>query len=72
MLKRVDIRTCIECGLIYGHPDFTYQAGKSENGPSYWSDRGILCSVVCSRTHFERRRLEGDEMKEPAPNPLER
>jgi len=72
MLKRFNPRACIECDLPYGHADFAYHAGKSENGPAYWSDRGLLCSVVCSAAHFERREKEGDVMKEPAPNPLER
>lgn len=72
MLKRLDPRTCIECGLSYGHTDFAYHAGKAENGPSYWSDRGLLCSAACSTAHYERREKEGDVMKEPAPNPFER
>jgi len=72
MLNRPNSRACIECGLTYGHADFTYQAGRIENGPSYWSDRGLLCSVICSTVHFERREKEGDPMREPAPNPLER
>jgi hypothetical protein len=71
LLKRTQARTCIECGLAYGHPDFSYHSGRIENGPSYWSDRGILCSHACSVAHFERREKEGDPMKEPAPNPLE-
>jgi hypothetical protein len=72
MLKRLNPRSCIECGLPYGHADFAYHAGKAENGPSYWSDRGLLCSFVCSTAHFERREKEGAPMKAPAPNPLER
>lgn len=72
MLNRPQPRTCVECGLPYGHADFSYHAGKAENGPSYWSDRGLLCSVVCSTAHYERREQEGDVMTVPAPNPLER
>ncbi|WP_414470676.1 hypothetical protein [Microvirga sp. M2] len=72
MLNRPQPRTCIECGLPYGHGDFAYHAGKAENGPSYWSDRGLLCSVVCSTAHYERREKAGEAMKAPAPNPLER
>jgi ferredoxin len=72
MLNRLNPRKCVECGLPYGHTDFTYHAGKVENGPSYWSDRGLLCSVVCSTAHFERREKEGDPMTEPAPDPFER
>jgi hypothetical protein len=71
MLKRTQARACIECGLAYGHPDFTYYAGRIESGPAYWSDRGLLCSHACSAAHFERREREGDPMTEPAPDPLE-
>ncbi len=70
MLQRTP-RTCLECGLSYGHPDFKYHADRIENGPAYWSDRGILCSPACSTAHFEKRAKEGDPMREPAPNPLE-
>ncbi|WP_084731082.1 hypothetical protein [Microvirga vignae] len=72
MLNRLNSRTCVECGLPYGHTDFAYHAGRIENGPSYWSDRGLLCSVTCSTAHYDKREKEGDPMKEPAPNPLER
>jgi hypothetical protein len=71
MLQRTP-RTCLECGLAYGHIDFKYHSDRIENGPAYWSDRGILCSPACSTAHFERRVKEGDPMREPAPNPLER
>ena len=72
MLNRTQARTCVECGLPYGHTNFAYHAGKPENGPSYWSDHGLLCSVACSAAHYEKREKEGNPMKEPAPNPLER
>ncbi|SCY78368.1 hypothetical protein [Microvirga guangxiensis] len=72
MLTRPNSRTCIECGLSFGHANFAYHAGKIENGPSYWSDRGLLCSVACSTVHFEKRERAGDAMKEPAPDPFER
>jgi hypothetical protein len=72
MLKQLPPRICIECGLPYGHTDFAYHAGKIENGPSYWSDRGLLCSITCSTAHYEKRKKAGDVMKEPAPNPFER
>lgn len=71
MLKKAQARTCIECGLPYGHPDFTYHAGRTESGPAYWSERGLLCSHACSMAHFEKRVKAGDPMTEPAPNPLE-
>ena len=71
MLQKTQARACIECGRPYGHPDFGYHYGRIENGPSYWSDRGVLCSLACSVAHFERRVEEGDPMRDPAPNPLE-
>jgi len=71
MLKKAQARTCIECGLPYGHPDFTYHAGRVESGPAYWSERGLLCSHACSTAHFEKRVKAGDPMTEPAPNPIE-
>ncbi|UVF17785.1 hypothetical protein HPT29_014730 [Microvirga terrae] len=71
MLKRAQARTCVECGLAYGHPDFSSHAGRVEHGPAYWSDRGVLCSHGCSLAHFERREREGDPMTDPAPNPLQ-
>ncbi|MBB4041953.1 hypothetical protein GGR34_003637 [Microvirga flocculans] len=42
MLKKAQARDCVECGLPYGHPDFGYYSGRIENGPAYWSDRGLL------------------------------
>ena len=72
MLQRPQARACVECGRPYGHPDFGYHAGRIENGPAYWSDRGLLCSEACSTAHFERRVKEGNPMREPAPNPLDR
>lgn len=72
MLNRAQPRTCVECGLPYGHPDFSYESGKIEEGPAYWSDHGLLCSHACSLVHFERREKEGTVMTVPAPNPLER
>jgi hypothetical protein len=71
MLKKTRARTCIECGLPYDHPDFVYHAGRVQNGPAYWSERGLLCSHACSTAHFEKRVKAGDPMTEPAPNPLE-
>ena len=72
MLNRTQARTCLECGLPYGHPSFVYEAGRIEKGPAYWSDRGLLCSHACSTAHFERRVREGNPMREPAPHPFER
>lgn len=72
MLDKTPLRACVECGKPYGHAEFTHHSGRPENGPAYWSDRGLLCSHACSTAHFVRREKEGDPMKEPAPNPLER
>jgi hypothetical protein len=71
MLKKTRDRTCIECGLPYGHTDFTYHAGRVESGPAYWSERGLLCSHACATAHFEKRVAQGDPMTEPTANPLE-
>ncbi len=71
MLKKTQPRGCIECGLPLGQAGFAHYAGRSENGPAYWSDRGFLCSHMCSVAHFERRVKEGEPMREPAHNPLE-
>lgn len=71
MLKKAPARACLECGLPYGHPDFTYHAGRVESGPAYWSERGLLCSHACSTAHFEKRVKAGDPMAEPASNPIE-
>ncbi len=71
MLSRLHHTNCVECGKPYGDPAFGYHAGRIENGPAYWSDRGLLCSHECAVEHFKRRREAGDPMREPAPNPLE-
>jgi len=70
MLQRLKPRSCVECGLPYGHPDFCYHSGKIDNGPAYWSDQGLLCSHACSTAHFVRREKEGNPMREPAPEPF--
>jgi poly-beta-hydroxyalkanoate depolymerase len=71
MLARPETRRCIECGLPYTMPGFNYHHGQIENGPVYWSDRGILCSPTCSLAHFKRRGAEGTLPVAPAPNPFE-
>ncbi|NIX77381.1 hypothetical protein [Microvirga terricola] len=71
MLSRLQPRACVECGLPYGHTDFAYQGGKVEDGPAYWSDRGLLCSHACSVAHYVRREKGGDPMTEPAPDPFD-
>ena len=72
MLQRPQPRTCVECGLPYGHTNFAYHYGQVANGPAYWSDQGLLCCHACSTAHFERRVKEGNPMREPAPHPFER
>lgn len=71
MLARPETRRCIECGLPYGMPGFSYYHGDIDNGPAYWTDRGLLCSPACSLTHFRRRRSEGSLPDRPAPDPFE-
>ncbi|WP_112664047.1 hypothetical protein [Microvirga flavescens] len=66
MLNRLSQRRCLECGRLYGDPDFTYHAGRIEKGPAYWTDEGVLCSHACSVAHFKRRNEEGRPMAEPA------
>jgi hypothetical protein len=51
MLTRPHQAKCVECGKAYGRPDFEYHYNRIENGPAYWSDRGLLCSIECSMTH---------------------
>jgi hypothetical protein len=70
MLARPETRRCIECGLPYGAIGFWCHHGDIENGPAYWSDRGILCSPKCSLAHFRRRETEGTLPAEPAPDPF--
>ncbi len=72
MLTRPHQAKCVECGKAYGRPDFEYHYNRIENGPAYWSDRGLLCSHACAIEHFKRRRAAGDPMREPAASPLER
>lgn len=71
MLARPETRRCIECGMLYGTPTFAYHYGDIEQGPAYWSDRGILCSPGCSLKHFRRREAEGSLPERPAQDPFE-
>ena len=71
MLARPERHRCVECGLAYGEPAFDLHYGRLENGPAYWSDRGVLCSPECSLAHHRRRKAEGPLPDEPAPNPFE-
>lgn len=71
MLARPETRRCIECGMPYGAIGFSLDHGKIENGPAYWSDRGILCSPKCSLTHFRRREADGTLPTTPARDPFE-
>ncbi len=71
MLARPEKYRCVECGTLYGTDKFSYYEGIIENGPAYWSDRGLLCSARCSLAHHKKRMEEGTVPHEPAPNPLE-
>lgn len=71
MLARPETRRCIECGLPFGMPGFSYYHGNMEDGPAYWTDRGVLCSSACSLKHFHRRQSEGSLPERPAPDPFE-
>lgn len=70
MLARPETRRCIECGKAYGDDSFHYHEGRTQNGPAYWSDRGILCSPGCSLAHFRRRQAEGTLPDHPAADPF--
>ncbi|MDO9337070.1 MAG: hypothetical protein EON95_16770 [Caulobacteraceae bacterium] len=59
MLARTQKPACVECGLAYGAPGFVFYHGEREQGPAYWSDRGLLCSPVCATGHARKRFAEG-------------
>ncbi|EKF19901.1 hypothetical protein [Nitratireductor pacificus] len=71
MLTRPDKHCCIECGKAFGAPGFAYHEGLIENGPAYWADRGVLCSIQCSLAHHRKRLAEGTVPDKPAPDPFE-
>jgi hypothetical protein len=71
MLARTEKYRCIECGLPYGADEFAFHYGRIENGPAYWSDRGLLCSPACSLAHYRKRAAEGTLPTGPAANPME-
>ncbi|MFC5584094.1 hypothetical protein ACFPOD_03150 [Nitratireductor kimnyeongensis] len=71
MLARPEKNRCIECGKMFGTPGFAYHEGLIENGPAYWADRGILCSIECSLTHHKKRMAEGTVPEKPVPDPFE-
>lgn len=70
MLARPETRRCVECGLPYGAIGFSCYHGDIDQGPAYWSDRGILCSPKCSLAHWRRREAEGSLGTAPAPDPF--
>jgi hypothetical protein len=72
MLARTEKYRCIECGLAYGEPSFWLHYGRIENGPAYWTDRGVLCSPQCSLAHHRKRAAEGTLPLAPPSNPFER
>ena len=69
MLDRSPRPVCVECSLPLEALTFTWQRGLQGMGPAYWSDRGVLCSVACVVAHVAKRRADGTEMREPAPEP---
>jgi hypothetical protein len=70
MLARPEKYKCIECGLPFGADGFALYYGRLENGPAYWSDRGVLCSPKCSLKHHRKRAAEGMLPDEPAGSPF--
>ncbi|MBD0416054.1 hypothetical protein [Oryzicola mucosus] len=71
MLARPDPYACVECGTPFRSDGFHYHEGIVENGPAYWSDRGILCSPQCSLAHHQKRKAEGTLRQTPAPDPFD-
>ena len=71
MLARPEKHRCVECGTPFGALGFSYYHGNIDNGPAYWSDRGILCSPACSLVHNRKRAAEGTLPDQPAKNPFE-
>jgi hypothetical protein len=71
MLARPGALRCIECGLAFGEPAFSLHYGRIENGPGYFTDRGVLCSPRCSLAHYRKREAEGTLPAAPPPNPFE-
>jgi hypothetical protein len=69
MLARTPSLACLECGKPLAAPDFAFHGARRERGPAYWSDRGVLCSAVCATRHAAKRRAEGTDMRDPAPDP---
>lgn len=71
MLARPETRRCIQCGTPFDSPLFSYHQGDVKNGPAYWTDRGVLCSLICSLSHFMMRKAEGTAPSKPTPDPFE-
>ena len=71
MLARTPKPVCIECGLAYGAPGFAFHHGEREEGPAYYSDRGLLCSPVCATGHTKKRVAEGTMPKGPVECPVD-
>jgi hypothetical protein len=59
MLARTPKPVCIECRRAYGAPGWVFYHGERQEGPAYWSDRGLLCSPGCATTHARKRFAEG-------------
>jgi hypothetical protein len=72
MLARPETLRCMECGLRFGEPAFSLHGGHIENGPAYFTDRGVLCSPKCSLAHHLKRAAEGTLPVSPPANRFER
>jgi hypothetical protein len=71
LLARPERHRCIECGTPFGAAGFACYHGILEEGPAYWSDRGILCSPACAGAHHARRVAEGSVPDRPADPPFD-
>jgi hypothetical protein len=70
MLARPETYRCIECGLAFGAEGFACYYGDIAQGPAYYTDRGVLCSVACSLAHHRKRAADGTLPSAPARNPM--
>jgi hypothetical protein len=71
MLAKTPRPICLECGLAHGEPGFAHDHGDIDNGPAYWSDRGLLCSAPCALEHVRKRTAEGTMPKGPIDCPVD-
>lgn len=71
MLARPETFACIECGLPFGDDRFAYWYGDIAQGPAYYTDRGVLCSIRCSLAHHRKRMQDGTLPAAPPRNPMD-